>query len=128
MPDRGRLHPDIWHAWRNAQSSRRAAQSTYHTATRTGWYPLLQWGWTRADCHRFVLDILGEAIPKSACGFCPFPMATATGRSQQGQRYRTKHERGTEALLLEFVARSLRSGPNADREQQRRRTYRPGRT
>lgn len=34
-------------------------------------------------------------------------MATATGRSQQVQRYRAEPERGAEALFLEFVARSL---------------------
>lgn len=89
------------------ESGRAAKDRTYNTATRTGWYPLLEWGWTRADCQRLVLDILGEAIPKSACGFCPFSMATATGRSQQVQRYRAEPERGAEALFLEFVARSL---------------------
>lgn len=32
---------------------------------RTGEY--LLWGWTREHCHRFLLDALGESVPKSCC-------------------------------------------------------------
>lgn len=86
---------------------RAAKDRAYNTATRTGWYPLLEWGWTRSDCQRYVLDTLGVMIPKSACGFCPFSMATASARAQQIERYRAEPDRGAEALFLEFVARSL---------------------
>lgn len=39
----------------------------FDTELRTDWYPLRDWGWTRADCHDFVVDTLGESIPKSCC-------------------------------------------------------------
>lgn len=79
----------------------------HDTAQRTGWYPLQEWNWTRQDCHRFVLDVLGESIPKSACGFCPFAMSTAAGRAQTVERYRQEPQLGVDALFLEFLARSV---------------------
>lgn len=79
----------------------------HDTDLRRGWYPLQSWSWTRDDCHRFVVDVFGEAIPKSCCGFCPFAMSTAAGRASVIERYRHEPELGVEALFLEFVARSV---------------------
>lgn len=91
-----------------ANEGARADKDQLHdTALRTGWYPLRDWSWTRADCHRFVLELFGESIPKSCCGFCPFAMTTASGRAAVVERYRQEPELGVEALFLEFVARSV---------------------
>ena len=91
-----------------ANEAGRADKDRLHnTDLRTGWYPLRDWNWTRQDCHRFVVDLLGQSIPKSACGFCPFAMSTATGRSQTVDRYRHEPQLGVDALFLEFVARSV---------------------
>lgn len=79
----------------------------FDTELRTGWYPLRDWGWTRADCHDFVVDTLGESIPKSCCGFCVFAMSTTNGRAATVQRYRQEPELGVEALVLEHLARSV---------------------
>ncbi|SKK90505.1 Uncharacterised protein [Mycobacteroides abscessus subsp. massiliense] len=79
----------------------------FDTELRTGWYPLRDWGWTRADCHDFVVDTFGESIPKSCCGFCVFAMSTANGRAATVQRYRQEPELGVEALVLEQLARSI---------------------
>jgi hypothetical protein len=79
----------------------------YNSDLRDGIYPLQDWRWTRADCHRFLLDALGQTVPKSACGFCPFAMATEAGRARLVERYRHEPEAGAEALFLEYVARSL---------------------
>ncbi|MFB4273412.1 tyrosine-type recombinase/integrase [Nonomuraea sp. GTA35] len=38
--------------------------------TRIPSYPLIEWGWYRADCERYVLDQLGVKWPKSACVQC----------------------------------------------------------
>ncbi|OHU75721.1 hypothetical protein BKG84_27320, partial [Mycobacteroides chelonae] len=79
----------------------------YNTAVRTGFYPLQTWGWSREDCQRYVVDLVGVPFPKSACGFCPFAMSSESGRSRQVERYRQEPAMGAEALFLEFVARSL---------------------
>lgn len=79
----------------------------FDSALRTGWYPLRDWGWTRVDCHDFVVDTFGEPIPKSCCGFCVFAMSTANGRAATVQRYRQEPELGVEALVLEHLARSI---------------------
>lgn len=79
----------------------------HNTDVRRGWYPLQDWGWTRADCHRYLLDTLGESVPKSCCGFCPFAMSTAAGRAQVVDRYRREPQLGAEAMFLEYVARSI---------------------
>jgi hypothetical protein len=43
----------------------------YNTGVRTGYYPLQEWNWSRADCQRFLVETLGEPFAKSACGFLP---------------------------------------------------------
>ena len=79
----------------------------YNTGVRTGYYPLQEWNWSRADCQRFLVETLGEPFAKSACGFCPFAMSSESGRAHQIERYRQEPELGAEALFLEYVARSL---------------------
>lgn len=87
--------------------SRAAKDRLHNTAWRTGEYPLQEWGWTRADCDRFLLDTIGESVPKSCCGFCPFAMSTAAGRTVVVDRYRREPHLGAEAMFLEHVARSI---------------------
>ncbi len=52
------------------ETARSIKDTAYNTGLRRGFYPLQDWGWSRKDCHEFVMDILGEEIPKSACVFC----------------------------------------------------------
>lgn len=89
------------------EGSRADKDRLHNSELRTGWYPLQEWSWSRADCHRFVVDLFGESIPKSCCGFCPFSMSSAAGRDSVIQRYRDEPELGVEALFLEFLARSV---------------------
>ena len=35
-------------------------------------FPLLELGWTRADCIRYLEDKIPHPVPKSACVFCPY--------------------------------------------------------
>lgn len=86
----------------------RATKDRLHnTTSRTGEYPLQDWGWTRDDCHRFLLDTIGHSVPKSCCGFCPFAMSTVAGRTVVVERYRSEPHLGAEAMFLEYVARSV---------------------
>ncbi|WP_234798272.1 hypothetical protein [Mycobacteroides chelonae] len=79
----------------------------YDTDLRTGWYPLVEWGWDRQRCQDYVQEVLGCTWHKSACTFCPFAMTTAAGRAALLQRYREEPDAGAQAMFLEHVARSL---------------------
>jgi len=89
------------------EQARAEKDRLYDNAIRAGWYPLQDWGWSRADCQRFLVDLIGVTFPKSACGFCPFAMSSESGRARQIERYRQEPDVGAEALFLEYVARSL---------------------
>lgn len=54
--------------------SRRAVRVKEHVECRRGWYahfPLLELGWTRGDCLRWLKDQVPHEVPRSACVFCP---------------------------------------------------------
>jgi hypothetical protein len=87
--------------------SRSKKDRLHDTTWRTGEYPLQEWGWTRAHCHQYLLDTLGDSVPKSCCGFCPFAMSTAAGRAVVVDRYRHEPHLGAEAMFLEHLARSV---------------------
>lgn len=89
------------------ERARARKDSLYNNARRTGWYPLVEWGFNRAQAQDYVTTVTGEPFPKSACSYCCFAMATETGRANQIQRYRDEPLAGAQALLLETVARSL---------------------
>jgi len=38
----------------------------------TARFPLLEMGWTRADCLRYLADKVPHQVPRSACVFCPY--------------------------------------------------------
>lgn len=89
------------------ERARARKDSLYNNARRTGWYPLVEWGFDRAKAQDYVTTVTGEPFPKSACSYCCFAMATETGRANQIQRYRDEPQAGAQALLLETVARAL---------------------
>lgn len=89
------------------ERTRATKDAVFNTERRTGWYPLLEWGWDRTRCTDFIAEVTGRRWSKSACGFCPFAMATASGRHALVERYRREPQAGAQALFLEFVARSL---------------------
>lgn len=57
----------------------KGGQSTYRAhdeASKFGdvyefWYPLIEWGWSRARCIAEIRAELGSEPPKSSCTFCP---------------------------------------------------------
>ena len=62
--------------------SRARRDATYDTATRTGSYPLIAWGWDRAACERYIRSVTGADWPKSACSYCPYALCSADGRAR----------------------------------------------
>lgn len=43
---------------------------SYATSQRSPEYPLVEWGWTRDDCVRYLQAVTGETWRKSCCTFC----------------------------------------------------------
>jgi hypothetical protein len=89
------------------ETARAAKDSLFNTERRTGWYPLLEWGWDRARCLDFIAVTSQRQWAKSACGYCVFAMTTASGRQAVVERYRREPRAGAHALFVEAVARRL---------------------
>ncbi|MGB3675861.1 MAG: hypothetical protein WA988_15620 [Candidatus Nanopelagicales bacterium] len=80
---------------------------TYDTAVRTGEYPLLQWGFSRADAIDYTVSVIGESVGKSACTFCPFSFGSKAGRAHMLDRYVAEPAVAARALLMEHLALTL---------------------
>lgn len=52
------------------ERTRATKDAVFNTERRTGWYPLLEWGWDRTRCTDFIAEVTGRRWSKSACGFC----------------------------------------------------------
>jgi len=73
-------------------------------------FPLIEWGWDRHDCQRYIHEVTGVPDwPKSACVYCPFALTSIAGRERTLQRYDTSPESAVETLLLEWRALCLNS-------------------
>lgn len=91
-----------------ANEPKRAAKDAgYNTATRTGEYPLVEWGWDRATCEAYITNALGVEWEKSACTFCPFALANKAGRARVLARYADEPAAGARTLMMEHVALAL---------------------
>jgi len=79
-----------------------------NTWQRTGSYPLIEWGWTRADCERYLAERTGVARwPKSACWFCPFALCSRDGRRRAIDGFVREPHHAFAALTLERLAIAL---------------------
>ncbi|MGV0654934.1 hypothetical protein ABQE48_13800 [Mycolicibacterium thermoresistibile] len=79
----------------------------FNTASRTGWYPLIELGWDRQACAEYVQAKLGTSWAKSCCTFCVYAISTAAGRANMVERYRQEPLAGAEAMFMEAVSRRL---------------------
>ena len=55
--------------------ARRSVGVKANIESRRGWFahfPLMDLGWTRQDCLRWLADKVPHQVPRSACVFCPF--------------------------------------------------------
>jgi len=88
----------------NCDEEARIAKATqYDTPLRQGWYPLAEWGWSRARCSEYLQSITGTSWEKSACVFCPFNALKADAI----ERLRQFPAQVTDALLLEHQSLAL---------------------
>lgn len=75
----------------------------YDTPQRQGWYPLAEWGWSRARCSEYLQSITGTVWEKSACIYCPFNALKADAI----ERLRQFPAQVAQALLLEHQSLAL---------------------
>jgi hypothetical protein len=90
------------------EQGRARQASEYDTPHRVAEFPLIDWGWDREACRRYIEQITGVPDwPKSACVYCPFAMTSKAGRERIIVRYDTRPQAAIEALLLEWRALCL---------------------
>jgi hypothetical protein len=90
------------------EQGRARQASEYDTRHRVAEFPLIDWGWDREACRRYIEQITGVPDwPKSACVYCPFAMTSKAGRERIVVRYDTRPQAAIEALLLEWRALCL---------------------
>ena len=90
------------------EPQRAANDRDYNTHLRTGVYPLIEWGWTRAMCVEFIASVTGGVIwEKSACAACPFALSNKAGVARVLARYAQEPAAGIATLFQEHVALTL---------------------
>ena len=90
------------------EQARARQASEYDTPHRVAEFPLIDWGWDREACRRYIEQITGVPDwPKSACFYCPFAMTSKAGRKDIVLRYDTRPRAAIDALLLEWRALCL---------------------
>ncbi len=98
----------------NADEQQRATRAaTYDHAGRKAFFPLIEWGWSRADCFDYLLQRFGVAWPRSACVYCPFNRVDEAAIARM-----LRHpEQTARALLLEYVSLALNPRGSLYRDQ-----------
>jgi hypothetical protein len=96
----------------NADETRRAAddraadaarKARGEMAGRRGEFPLIAWGWTRAECLRRLNARFGVEWRKSCCAFCPF----SRGKDEIRARFRAFPGAAADAAWIEHLSLAL---------------------
>lgn len=74
----------------------------YDGPSRTGHYPLDEWGWDRAKCIGYILQQAGIIWRKSACSFCPFCAEATKGEPDAVRRWEESPEDTAKGMLVEY--------------------------
>lgn len=86
----------------SSEGARARRATEFDTPSRVAEFPLIEWGWDRKDCSRYIEQTTGvSAWPKSACVYCPFALTNREGRERTLERYDAEPERAMETLMLE---------------------------
>lgn len=78
----------------------------YDTPSRVGFYPLVEWGWSRQNCIDYIRHHLGVTWKKSACVFCPFS-CNKQSEAELAARQANFPEEVADAMMLEHLSLSL---------------------
>jgi hypothetical protein len=91
-----------------AEQSRARRAQDFDSPARVAEFPLIEWGWDREDCQRYIYEVTGVPDwPKSACVYCPFALTSKAGRERTLQRYAEAPESALKTLMLEWRALCL---------------------
>lgn len=86
----------------SSEAARASRAKEYDSPLRVAEFPLIEWGWDREDCLRFIQQTTGvSSWPKSACVYCPFALTNRAGRERTLRRYDEDRESAMETLMLE---------------------------
>lgn len=89
----------------NRDELARADRTTTHdTIARVGFYPLIDWGWSREDCENYIFEKLGVRWQKSACVYCPFNKEAGKSTPKGIERLTAHPEQTANALLVEYTS------------------------
>ncbi len=89
-------------AYEKGETGRAKRATDFDTPNRLAEFPLIEWGWDRPDCERYIEQITGVPDwPKSACVYCPFALTNRASRERTLQLYRARPESALETLMLE---------------------------
>ncbi len=101
IPQEGR--PPIEVFGFNAEEIGRVDRSRkYDGPTRTGCYPLPEWGWNRLKCLAYIFEKTGLHWKKSHCSFCPFCAEATKGQEGAVQRWWAAPEQTAHGLVVEY--------------------------
>jgi hypothetical protein len=90
-----------------AELNRAARTATHDTIARIGFYPLIDWGWSRTACENYIIEKLGIPFQKSACVFCPFNREASKSTPKGIARLQAHPEQTADALLVEYTSLCL---------------------
>lgn len=86
-----------------AEEVKRSVRDTsYTSAARRPWYPLIEWGWDRNSCLAYLRDVFGVTWSRSCCGFCPFQAGPE--RAHLCERWRREPAAAKRALQVAIGA------------------------
>lgn len=89
-----------------AEEVKRSVRDTsYTSAARDPWYPLIEWGWDRESCSAWLRDVFGVQWSRSCCGFCCFQAGPEL--ELLCQRWRDDPAAAEKALRMEYTAVAL---------------------
>jgi hypothetical protein len=74
----------------------------YDGPSRTGHYPLDEWGWNRQKCIDYIQERSGILWRKSHCSFCPFCAEAAKGEPHAVARWAESPEQTARGMLVEY--------------------------
>lgn len=88
----------------NAEEARRIERTlAYDGPLRSSIFPLLEWGWNRERCLRYLYEQFAVVWKKSACVYCPFNRLTP----EAIDRHKAHPAQVADALRLEHLSLSM---------------------
>lgn len=89
---------------RRAEKAIAADDFTRVGIERKSFFPLIEWGWDREDCLRYIFDAIGVVWDKSACTYCPFNQALSKATEHGLKRFVSDEAGALLALRIEYLS------------------------